>query len=373
MKLRNISLLITLALALIAVACGGAKGTQIKGQLKGALKSKVFLDEIDPSNMTKVLSNVETDEDGNFSFQMEEGVQPGLYRLRVGAHQLPFVLDGSEKSVVFTGDINQFRKFNVEVKGSPLTSEFLSIAQALINREMDTKALFEKMKNAKNALIPAAISTSLLGMRMDYTDIYKDVLKQLKAQYPDLVLTKSFESQTNSLAKQLARKRASEKVKVGQTAPDIELPSPTGKVYKLSDLKGKIVLLDFWASWCGPCRRNNKELIKIYDKYKGKGFTVFSVSLDGVDSRMKRRFSNPDDLKKYTEQSKQRWIQAIAKDKLVWPYHVSDLKKWESGPAATYGVRSIPRTFLIDREGKLFALNPRYDLEDKIKELLAKS
>ncbi len=137
------------------------------------------------------------------------------------------------------------------------------------------------------------------------------------------------------------------------------LPSPSGKVYALSDLKGKVVLLDFWASWCGPCRRENPNVVKIYKKYKDQGFTVFSVSLDGLDSRTKARFNSEELIQQQLEISKQRWIKAIEQDGLEWPYHVSDLKKWECAPARLYGVTSIPRTFLIDREGRIAAVNLR--------------
>ncbi|MFM8485865.1 MAG: TlpA disulfide reductase family protein, partial [Bacteroidota bacterium] len=102
-----------------------------------------------------------------------------------------------------------------------------------------------------------------------------------------------------------------------------------------------------WASWCGPCRRANPHVVEMYKKYKSKGFEVFSVSLDRPDG-------------------KDKWIQAIQQDGLVWDNHVSDLKFWESAPAATYGVRSIPRTFLINREGKIVAVNPRDNLEAEL-------
>jgi len=163
---------------------------------------------------------------------------------------------------------------------------------------------------------------------------------------------------------------ASEKIKIGVMAPDISLPSPKGKTFRLSDLKGKVVLVDFWASWCAPCRRANPHVVEMYNKYNSKGFTVFSVSLDGVDSRMKNTITDPKQLDELTTRAKDAWLAAIAKDGLKWDTHVSDLKKWESGPAAEYGVHSIPKTFLLDKEGKVAALDPRDNLEEEIKKLL---
>jgi thiol-disulfide isomerase/thioredoxin len=139
------------------------------------------------------------------------------------------------------------------------------------------------------------------------------------------------------------------KTAIGASAPEIALADPQGKIRKLSSLKGKVVLIDFWASWCGPCRKENPNVVNIYGKYHDKGFEVFSVSLD------KERGS---------------WLAAIAKDNLIWPDHVSDLKYWKSEGAAAYGVTSIPFTVLIDKKGKIVAKKLRgEELESKVKEL----
>jgi thiol-disulfide isomerase/thioredoxin len=137
----------------------------------------------------------------------------------------------------------------------------------------------------------------------------------------------------------------------GPVAPEISMKDPNGKVLKLSSLRGKIVLIDFWASWCGPCRRESPNVVKLYKQYKDKGFTVFSVSLD-------------DDAA--------AWKKAIAADGLIWPNHVSDLKGWETPMVQTYGISGIPHTVLIDKQGKIIATGLRGEsLEQKLKELFA--
>ncbi|HEY4650796.1 MAG TPA: TlpA disulfide reductase family protein [Pontibacter sp.] len=136
---------------------------------------------------------------------------------------------------------------------------------------------------------------------------------------------------------------------VGQVAPDIVLPTPDGGTASLSSLRGKYVLIDFWASWCGPCRKENPNVVRMYNEYKDKGFEIFGVSLD---------------------QNREKWLKAIADDKLTWP-HVSDLKGWESAAASLYNITAIPQTLLLDKEGRIIAKNLRgKELENKLAEVL---
>ena len=132
--------------------------------------------------------------------------------------------------------------------------------------------------------------------------------------------------------------------------PDIELEDPSGKTRALSDLKGKVVLVDFWASWCGPCRRENPNVVRAWQEYKDQGFEVFSVSLD-------------KDVKK--------WQRAIDQDGLIWPNHISDLRGWSSVATQRYGISSIPHAILIDKDGTVVATHLRgAQLETELQRLL---
>ncbi len=143
--------------------------------------------------------------------------------------------------------------------------------------------------------------------------------------------------------------RKAQLLAIGMVPPEIELPTPEGKMLKLSDLRGKVVLIDFWASWCGPCRKENPNVVRVYEKYQNKGFEILGVSLD---------------------RSREPWLQAIEKDGLEW-LHVSDLQYWNSAAAKNYMVSGIPATFLLDKEGKIIAKNLRGpSLEAKLAEVL---
>ena len=266
--------------------------------------------------------------------------------------------------------MDDFAQLQYQAKGAPLTEEFLDIISKFVGKSMTTEELIEKTKGDLNPLIGYVVATKMFRMNPQFMEVHEAVASKLKDQYPDIRLTEQFEKQLSSVKVAYARQMANEKIKVGEPAPDIELPGPDGKMHRLSDLKGKIVLLDFWASWCGPCRKANPKVVDVYQRYNDKGFDVFSVSLDGLDSRTKQRYNSEEQVQMQMDRSKERWIAAIEKDNLMWDNHVSDLQKWESAPAADYGVRSIPKTFLIDREGNIAVINPRFNLEDEVKKLL---
>ena len=231
-----------------------------------------------------------------------------------------------------------------EVKGSPNMELYRQYNNLMDDARTDqhlqggVPTIMESLirKNA-SVLMSAFLVTYFESAFEQYAPLYKEVRDALIGRYP------------NNEFVQHVNQKVSTAVIAGMEAPDIVLADRDGKDRKLSDLRGKVVLIDFWASWCRPCRAENPNVVRIYKKYHDMGFEIFSVSLD----------------KDYDA-----WVNAIKADGLVWPNHVSDLLGWKSAAGQLYSITSIPSTVLVDRDGKVLARNLRgAKLESKLKEI----
>lgn len=183
------------------------------------------------------------------------------------------------------------------------------------------------------------------NINRDYS-YYKKVDNGLQAQHPNNPHAQYFHDRLVGYKEAVARQKriesAAQNLQIGSVAPNISLPNPEGKQLNLSDLQGKVVLIDFWASWCGPCRRANPGLVKLYQDFNNRGLEIFSVSIDGLPSQ---------------PNAENDWRFAIENDGLIWPYHVSDLQGHNSPIVELYGFDGIPYNVLIDREGRILAKN----------------
>ena len=352
-KLNALLLLLLPVFAVLNACDGQANGHAIKGTITGASNLQVSLDLAHFDRSTISLGRATCDANGAFEIKSEKPWEEGLYRLKIGAKQVYFILNGKEGVVDITGDLNTVDRMEIQAKGSETLTCYTGIIQELIKNQLKSPEEAKTyIQRGCTPLMQAFLTSQLLGQNAaPFIADFKSQSQALNTAMPGSKYAADFAAMITRIESQQNQQSAGETIQVGMPAPEISLPDPSGKVRSLSALKGKVVLLDFWASWCGPCRKANPHVVEMYNKYKSKGFEVFSVSLDKTDG-------------------KQKWMDAINQDGLVWPNHVSDLKFWESAPAGVYGVRSIPKTFLIGKDGKIVAVNPRTNLEEELLKVL---
>lgn len=308
------------------------KPVSIKGNIKNApAGTKIFLDRLGFNGM-EVTAEAPLAADGSFELNTTIA-EANMYQLRADNSKF-FLAVSPDDKLSLEADLKN--PMGYQVKGSQRAE--------VINKVTTSKWSVKDFQTFVDTCKDVALASFVMRGLPANDQFAEDYLKLNKKIQTELAGTE-YAKEFNAVAMTLDKP-----IRMGKEAPEIALPDPNDKVRKLSSLKGKVVLIDFWASWCGPCRKNNPELVRVYNKYKDKGFTVYSVSLD---------------------RAKEPWIQAIKQDNLTWTDHVSELKHWNGQVNMSWGVNSIPATFLLDKTGKFVAMNPHgADLEKKVEELL---
>jgi thiol-disulfide isomerase/thioredoxin len=377
-------LLILFVLTIAIISCKN-NSTTISGRLENPIKGEyLYLDEL-KANELKTIDSVKMGEDGKFSFSRPINM-PTFYLVKTAnTNFLTTLLEPGEnlKLEAYFDSLN----FPISVSGSAGTEKMVEYNKAMKNTMEKLKGLQEIYSgNADSPDLPKVIE-SLDSMAHKYLNelniytkryidenlnslvtlvvLYQQVAPQvyvldptkdidyfikvdssLSKSYPESEPVKSLHEQVQTLIAQTGEAAI---LKEGDAVPEIALPSTDGKIISLSTTRGSIVLLDFWASWCNPCRRENPNLVKAYSIYSGRGFKIFQVSLD---------------------KTKEDWLKGIQEDNLGKWIHVSDLKYWNSIVVPIYKIESIPFNILLDKEGRIIARNLRgEELQKKLAEV----
>lgn len=373
MNFRNLNVAVVAMLAFASCTQGqNGKGTSDKQNLvvQGKIENpssagNIVLEEIQ-NNQVVPIDTFTLADDNSFKETLEVK-EPGFYRLNLyGQQYAMLVLDNED--VHIQADMSSQEP--VKIEGSEDTDYLVEINRIIQGNQQEVRALEEQFlearKNDEQARMKALqaeymameekkreqVKEAMRGMNSSIAQIYgvnyldkegdfpflDSLAIRLKNDLPESKYVKDFTQGVEAMRATV----------VGQVAPEISLPNPEGEVKKLSDLRGNIVMIDFWAAWCGPCRRENPNVVKVYEKYKDKGFEIYGVSLD---------------------RKKEDWVKAIEKDNLTWT-QVSDLSYFNSEAARDYSVNAIPATVLLDKEGRIIARNLRGEaLEQKLAEI----
>lgn len=344
--------------------------TFIKGKFANTPPVAVYTEALLPSGVTP-LDTVQTGEDGSFSLALEVK-ETGFYRIKLAnnnfitiilqpkdnvsiqadAHQLEttYEITGSEES-------GRLKEFNRHAMGLYKLNDSLSNAlrnhqtnnditnyNAALAIQQTIPGEFQKFVKSFIDQKPGSFASMAAVQNLDpeqNIEYFIRVEEAIHKSFPESGYYKDLKAKLDQLTR----------LSIGSPAPEIALNDTAGKPFKLSALRGKYVLLDFWASWCRPCRMENPNVVKLYKKYHPKGLEILGVSLD---------------------KDKTAWTNAIKQDGLIWK-HISDLGFWNSAAAKLYEVKGIPQTFLLDKEGKIIGKNLRGpELEQKMEELLGK-
>ena len=337
----------------------------LQGKVENPLSGHIILEEVQ-GNQVAPIDTLPLAEDQTFKETLEIE-EPGFYRLNFyGQQYAMLVLDDEDVTI----NANMSSNEPVKIQGSKDTDDMEAINQLMRGNMEKVKALeaqyLEARKNDEKIRMKE-LEQQYLALEKENKEELKNLMREMESSIALVYGVNYLNRETDfpfldSLAVRLRKDLPDSKyVKdfaqgvesmratvVGQVAPEISLPNPEGEIKKLSDLRGNIVMIDFWAAWCGPCRRENPNVVKLYNKYKDEGFEIYGVSLD---------------------RNREDWLKAIEKDGLTWT-QVSDLKYFNSEAAKTYSINAIPATILLDEEGRIIARNLRgEELEHKLAEL----